>query len=55
MIDQYDMANSVSRFDCVLWKDNSHIVRKALEFEVEGHRRKGGQKGNGSSRLIYKI
>ena len=43
-IDQLGMANSV-RWLCygyVLRRENCHVLRRALDFEVEGQKRKGG-------------
>ena len=39
-IDQLAMANSVRWHDHVLRREDGHILRRALDFEVEGHRKK---------------
>ena len=40
-IDQLAMANSVRWYDHVLRREDGHILRRALDFEVEGQRMKG--------------
>ena len=40
-IDQLTMANSVCWYENVLGRDDGHILRMALDFEVESLRRKG--------------
>ena len=40
-IDQLALANSVHRYGNVLWSEDGHILRRALDIEVEGQRRKG--------------
>ena len=39
-IDQCAMANSVCWHGHVLRREDGHIIRKALNFEVKGHRKK---------------
>ena len=43
-IDQLAIANSVHWYGYVLRRDDSHILRWALDFEVEGQRTKGRPK-----------
>ena len=43
-MDQLAMANSVHRYGHVLWREDGHILRKVLDFEVEGQRMKGRPK-----------
>ena len=40
-IDQLAMANSVCWYGHVLSREDGHILRRALDFEVEGQRKKG--------------
>ena len=40
-IDQLAMANSVPWYGHVLRREDGHIFRRALDFEVEGQRMKG--------------
>ena len=39
------MANSVRWYGHVLRREDGHILRRALDFEVEGQRKKGRPKG----------
>ena len=39
-IDQLDMANSVLWCGHVLRREDGHVLRRALDFEVEGQRKK---------------
>ena len=39
-IDQLDMANSVRWYGHVLRREDSHVLRRSLDFEVKG--KKGG-------------
>ena len=41
IIDQLAMANSVCWYGHVLRKEDGHVLRRALYFEVEGQRKKG--------------
>ena len=41
-MDQLAMANSL--YDHVLWREDSHVLRRASDFEVEGQRKKGRPK-----------
>ena len=43
-IDQLAMANSVRWYGHVLRREDGHVLRRALDFEVEGQRRKGWSK-----------
>ena len=54
-IDQLAMTNSVCWHVHVLRRKNGHILRRALDLEVEGHRKKGRQRGHGKSRLKKKV
>ena len=40
-MDQLAMANSVHWYGHVLRREDGHILRIALDFEVEGQRKKG--------------
>ena len=40
-IDQLAMANSVRWYCHLLRREDGHVLRRALEFEVEGQRKKG--------------
>ena len=40
-IDQLAMANSVRWYGHVLRREDGHVLRRALDFEVEGQRKKG--------------
>ena len=40
-IDQLAMANSVRWHGIVLRREESHVLRRAFDFEVEGQRKKG--------------
>ena len=43
-IDQLDMANSVRWYGHVLRREDGHVLRRALDFEVEGQRHKARPK-----------
>ena len=43
-IDTLAMANSVCWHCHVLRRDDSHVLRRTLDFEVEGQRKKGRPK-----------
>ena len=43
-MDQLAMANSVLWYGHVLRREDGHILRRALDFEVEGQRKKGRPK-----------
>ena len=40
-IDQLAMANSVCWYGHVLMREDGDVLRRALDFEVNGHRKKG--------------
>ena len=42
--EQLAMANSVCWYGHVLRREDGHVLRRALGFEVEGERNKGGLK-----------
>ena len=44
MIDQLAMANSFRWHSHVLRREDGHVLRMALDFEVEGQRKKGRPK-----------
>ena len=41
---QFTMANSVHWYGHVLRREDGHVLRRVLEFEVEGQRKKRRQK-----------
>ena len=43
-IDQLAMSNSVRWYGYVLRREDGHVLRRALDFEVEGQRKKGRPK-----------
>ena len=43
-IDQLAMASSVRWYGHVLRREDGHVLRRALDFEVEGQRKKGRPK-----------
>ena len=43
-IDQFAMANSVPWYDHMLRREDDHVLRRALDFEVESQRKKGRPK-----------
>ena len=43
-IDQLAMTNSVRRYGHVLKRKDGHVLRRALDFEVEGQTKKGRRK-----------
>ena len=52
-IDQLAMANSVCRYGYVL-REDCHVLRRALNLEIEGERKKGRQNGHLKSRFMEK-
>ena len=50
-IDQSAMANSVHWYGDVLRREDGHVMRRALDFAVEGQRM-GGRRGDGEE---YKV
>ena len=53
-IDQLAMANSVCWYSHMLRREDGHVLRRVLDFEVEGQRKKGGQRGHGENRFRKK-
>ena len=43
-MDHLAMANSVRWYGHVLWREDGYVLRRTLDFEVEGHRKKGRPK-----------
>ena len=43
-IDQFAIANSAHWYGHVLRREDGHVLRRALDFEVEGQRKKGRPK-----------
>ena len=43
-MDQLTIANIVCWYDHVLRREDGHVLRRALDFEVEGQRKKGRPK-----------
>ena len=43
-IDQLTMANNVRWYDSVLRREYGNVLRRALDFEVDGQRKKGRPK-----------
>ena len=43
-IDQLVIASSVRWHGCVLRREDGHVMRRALDFEVEGQEEKGRSK-----------
>ena len=50
-IDQLAMASSVRLFGHVLWREDGHVLRMALDFELKVKGRKGVRRGHGRIRL----
>ena len=44
IIDQLAMANSVRWYGHVFWREDSHVLRRALDVEAEGQSKKGRPK-----------
>ena len=40
-LDHLVMANSVRWYGYVVWREDGHVFRRALDFEVDGQRKKG--------------
>ena len=51
VMNQLAMASSVCWYDHVLRRENGHVLRMALDFEVEGQRKKGRLKRMWKRRL----
>ena len=56
-VDQLAVANSICWYGHVwlLRREDCHILRMALGFEVEGQRKNGTQRGCGKGRLRKKV
>ena len=54
-MDQLVMVNSVRWYGHVLRREDGHVLRKALDFEVEGQRKKGRRRGHGKCRWRKKV
>ena len=54
-INQLAMANSVCWYGHVLWREDGHVFRRVLDYDFEGHRRMGGQRGHRKSRSRNKV
>ena len=54
-MDQLDMANSVRWYGYVSRREDGQVLRRTLDFEVEGEGRKAGIRGHGRSRLKKKV
>ena len=52
--DKLAMANSVRWYGHML-REGGHVLRRALDFEVESQRKKGRQSGYGRNRLRKKV
>ena len=50
--DQLAMTNSVHWHRHVLRREDDHILRRALDFEVEGQRKKGRQKKTWEKQVV---
>ena len=46
-MDELATANSVCWYHHVLVRDDGHILRRVLDFDIEGQRMKGRLKGRG--------
>ena len=46
IIDRLVMANSDCWHSYVLRREDGHVFRRALDYEVEGQRKKGGWRGH---------
>ena len=49
-IDQLTMANSVRWYGHVLRREDGHVLRRALDFEVEGQSKKERSKQEGEAK-----
>ena len=54
-IDQLVMVSSIHWYCHVLGREDGPVLRRALNFEVEGQRKKGGQRGRGKGSLRKKV
>ena len=48
---QMAKANGVRWYGYVLWRDDGHVLRKALKFEVKGKRKRGWPKKTWKTRV----
>ena len=55
IIDQLTMVNSVRWYSHVLRREDGHILRRALDFQLKIKGGRGGQVGHGRSRLRKKV
>ena len=53
-VDQLAMANSVHLYGHVLRREDGHVLRWALDFEVESQKKNGKLKGH-ASKLRNKV
>ena len=51
-MDQLDIANSVRWYGHVLRREDSHVLKRSLDFEVKG--RKGGRRGHGKGKVSFR-
>ena len=54
-MDQLAVENSVHWYVHVLRREDGHVFRRAIDFEVGGQRKKGGRRGDGKGRLRKKV
>ena len=54
-IDQLAMVNSVCWYGHVLRREDGRILKTALDFEVEGQRKKGRLKSSAKIKLRKKV
>ena len=45
-IDQLTMTNSVHWYGHVLKREDGHVLRRGLDFEIDGQRKKSGRRGH---------
>ena len=51
-MDQLDVANSVHWYGLVLRREDGHVLRRALHFEVEGQRKKARVKRTWKKQVV---
>ena len=54
-MDLFAMANSVRLYGHLLRREDGHVLRRALDFEVEGQQKKGRPKRKWKNRLRKKV
>ena len=54
-MDQLAMTNSVRWHGHVLRREDGHVLRRALDFEVEGQRKKGRSKRTSEKKLRKEV